>query len=137
MDLEDIVEEAAEALARVPKRWREAPPGEQLEVLRLSRRVSQRHLAEVSGVDQADISRMERGADARLSTWLKLFAALGFEAVLMPLENCEDTQDFLERQTSEREERRRAGRTWKGWSFRPDPLLAAYRPSYRDEKDSS
>jgi transcriptional regulator with XRE-family HTH domain len=135
MDLEDVVEQAAVALDGVPKRWREAPPGEQLGALRRSRRVSQRHLAEVSGVDQADISRMEAGADARLSTWLKLFSALGFDAVLMPLVNCEDTQDLLERETIEREERKLAGRTWMGWSFRPDERMAAYRPSYLDPQE--
>jgi hypothetical protein len=68
MYLEDAVDEMCAALRGVPKRWREAPAGEQLGALRRSRRVSQRHLAEVSGVDQADISRMERGADARLET---------------------------------------------------------------------
>jgi transcriptional regulator with XRE-family HTH domain len=123
MDLEDVVDEVAGALARVPKRWRDAPPGEQLGALRRSRRVSQRHLSEVSGVDQADISRMERGADARLGTWLRLFAALGYESVLMPIASCEETQDLLERQTIEREERMIAGRAWKGWSFRPDEFL--------------
>ena len=123
MDLEDVIDEVGAALARVPKRWREAPPGEQLGALRRARRVSQRHLAEVSGVDQADISRMEHGADARLGTWLRLFSALGYEAVLLPLSSCEETQDLLERQTVERENRKIAGRVWKGWSFRPDELL--------------
>jgi transcriptional regulator with XRE-family HTH domain len=135
MDLEDIVEQAALALDGIPKRWRDAPPGEQLGALRRSRRVSQRHLAEVSGVDQATISRLEAGADALLSTWLKLFSALGFDAVLTPLVNCEDTRDLLEHQTIEREERRTGGRTWMGWSFRPDERVAAYRPSYRDAQE--
>ncbi|MFI5348194.1 MAG: helix-turn-helix domain-containing protein [Elusimicrobiota bacterium] len=85
MDLEETLGEVHEALGGVPKIWQEAPPGRQLRALRRARRVSQRHLADASGVDQADISRIERGADARLSTWKTLFLTLGYDAVLLPL----------------------------------------------------
>ena len=111
MGLQETLEEVSVALRSVPKSWQEASPGEQLRALRRSRRVSQRHLADESGVDQADISRLEHGADARLSTWKKLFLALGYGAVLLPLFSCEDTADWLEVGTMQRNERMEAGRT--------------------------
>jgi len=52
---------------------------------------------------------MERGADARLETWRKLFSALGCEVILLPLSQCEDTEDLLRRQSRERRERIEAG----------------------------
>jgi len=116
MKLEEALDAVSLALDGVPSIWREASPGRQLRALRRSRRVSQRHLSEVSGVDQADISRMERGADSRLSTWRKLFSALGYDSVLLPLASCEDTEDLLAHQTNERRERMEAGwRSWRGW----------------------
>ena len=105
MDLEETLDAVGVALDAVPAIWRESPPGRQLRALRRFRRVSQRHLAEVSGVDQADISRMERGADARLSTWKRLFFELGCDAVLLPLTSCEETAGLLQFQAREREER--------------------------------
>lgn len=116
MKLEDALDAVRAALEKVPSDWREASPGEQLSALRRSRRVSQRHLAEVSGVDQADISRLERGADARLTTWKRLFSALGYDSVLLPLHSCEDTAGLLDHQSMERQERIEAG--WgsrRGW----------------------
>lgn len=105
MDLEDTLDDLSRALAGVPPSWREATPGAQLAAVRRHLRVSGRHLAEVSGVDQSTISRLERGADARLETWRKLFSALGCEVILLPLSQCEDTQDFLQHQETERQER--------------------------------
>ena len=110
MDLESTLDEVARALANVPPVWREATPGAQLSAVRRHLGVSGRHLAEVSGVAHSNISRMERGqADARLETWRKLFSALGFEVLLLPLYSCEDTEDLLKHQTMERQERIAAG----------------------------
>lgn len=113
MELQETLDEATAALDAVPEIWREAAPGRQLRALRKSRRVSQRHLAEVSGVDQADISRMEHGADARLSTWKRLFSELGYDAVLLPLSSCEETAGLLQSQARERDER-----VERGWGNR-------------------
>jgi transcriptional regulator with XRE-family HTH domain len=110
MDLESTLDEVACALANVPPIWREATAGAQLAAVRRHLRVSGRHLADVSGVNQSNISRMERGAaDARLETWKKLFSALGCEVILLPLSQCEDTEDLLQSQTLERQERIAAG----------------------------
>ena len=59
---------------------------------------------------QAFICRLERGADGSWSTWKRLFAALGFDAVLAPLPACEDAEDFLKDAARERRERMEAGR---------------------------
>ena len=61
-------------------------------------------------MDQADISRMERGADARLETWKRLFSTLGYDAVLLPVVSCDETAEWLQRGTEEREDRMDAGR---------------------------
>lgn len=94
----------------VPRAWSEASAGAQLKFLRQTRGVSQRHLAAESGVDQADISRLERGADARGETWRRLFAALGYEAVLTPRETSEDAEGYLQEETLRRTDRAEAGR---------------------------
>ena len=49
-----------------------------LKRLRHDRGISQHQLAEQSGVNASVINRAERGNDARLSTWDKLFEALGY-----------------------------------------------------------
>ena len=84
-------------------------PGEQLRALRRSLGVSQRHLAEVSGVDQAVVCRLERGTDALWTTWQRLFVALGYGAVLMPV-SAEDAEDFLQDGIQRRKDRMEAGR---------------------------
>ena len=71
----------------------EVYPGARLRALRLSLEISQRQLAELSGVDQSVICRLERGGDALWSTWRRLFAGLGYYAVLSPAH--EDEGDTL------------------------------------------
>ena len=86
-------------------------PGERLRALRLSLEISQRHLAESSGVDQSVVCRLERGADARWETWRRLFAALGFDVVLTPAPSTEDLEDFLQDGIQRRKDRMETGRT--------------------------
>jgi len=86
-------------------------PGETLRELRLSLNVSQRHLAGEAGVDQAVVSRLERGADARWSTWKRLFSALGREIELTAHPyGADDAEDFLKDGVEARRERMEAGR---------------------------
>ena len=91
-----------------PKTLRDYP-GEQLRAHRLSLGVSQRLLARESGVHQSVISDLERGADARWTTWKRLFSALGFRAALLP-EATDDTEDFLQDEIQRRKDRMEAGR---------------------------
>jgi transcriptional regulator with XRE-family HTH domain len=107
---EEALEQACSAAEALPRAWVRAGPGEILRAVRSSRRVSQRHLAEVSGVRQSFISRLERGGDARWGTWRRLFSALGFDLVMAPLASCEDAEDFLKDQAQHRKDRAEAGR---------------------------
>ena len=88
----------------------DAYPGEQLRALRTSLGISQRHLAEEARVDQAEICRLERGADARWSTWKRLFAALGYAAVLEP-EDSDDTEDYYQDGIQMRKDKMEEGRS--------------------------
>jgi DNA-binding XRE family transcriptional regulator len=87
-----------EAVARAAARLRE---------LRRERRISQRQLADEAGVNPALVNRVERGRDARLSTWAKLFEGLGyrFEAT----ELCEEAADLLALERGRRWQRRHDG----------------------------
>ena len=85
-------------------------PGALLRARRRSEGVSQRHLAELSGVDQAVISRLERGAGARWETWRRLFAGLGFDIVLRPAAYTEEGEDLIEEGIQARKDRMAEGR---------------------------
>jgi transcriptional regulator with XRE-family HTH domain len=85
-------------------------PGLQLRARRRAQEISQRHLAELSGVDQSVISRLEKGGDARWFTWKRLFAALGFDIVLRADDGCEEADEFIQDGIRERKERMEEGR---------------------------
>lgn len=74
-----------EASGRLPEDWRRVPAERGFEFLRSRLRFTQCELARKSGVAQAQISRLEGGGDALLSTWRRLYAAMGFELLLVPL----------------------------------------------------
>jgi transcriptional regulator with XRE-family HTH domain len=83
--------------------------GRQLRELRLERRISQRQLADEAGVDSSLVTRVERGQDARLSTWTKLFEGLGYRLKLEPQELCEEAADLLTEEAERRAKRRDEG----------------------------
>ncbi len=110
----EIPDDVWRAAAEIPLKWIRASPGEQLYALRCERRVSQRVLAALAGVTPAAVCRLEAGRDARLSTWRRLFQALGYYAPLVPVSSCEDADDWCIEEMERREERMlaqlRAGR---------------------------
>jgi len=58
-------------------------PGELLRLVRTSLRMTQKQLAERSGIDQGHITRMEAGTvDAQWKSWVRVFAALQCRLVL-------------------------------------------------------
>lgn len=114
MDMQEALQEACAAAFDVPTKWARATPGAQLRALRTSRGISQRHLAESSGVHQSVVCRLEYGADARWSTWKRLFEGLGYDVVLVPLSTSDDVEDMLLDEKMQREDRIEAGRL-KRW----------------------
>ena len=105
MEIEAALDEACAAALSVPRPWARATPSQQLRALRVSRKISQRQLAVESGVHQSVICRLEQGGDARWSIWRRLFAGLGYDAVLAPLANCEEAEDLLREESHRRKDR--------------------------------
>ncbi len=83
--------------------------GVRLRALRRDRGISQRQLADMVGVDSSLVSRLESGRDARLSTWIKLFAGLGQEVRFEVTELCEEGESLLAEEAERRRERRDEG----------------------------
>lgn len=80
-----------------------------LRELRRERGVSQRQLADAAGVNPSAVSRAERGRDAQLSTWAKLFEGLGYRLTFEAAELCEEAAELLSEEAERRRERRREG----------------------------
>lgn len=60
-------------------------PSERLfQYLRCRLQFTQLELAQKAGLTQSQVSRVESGADCLLSTWTKVYAAMGFELRLLP-----------------------------------------------------
>lgn len=77
--MEDIVKEAC---IRDLKTY----IGDSLRMARLARRMSQRELAELTGITEAAICKLERGeTDAKLSTLALIRSALALDVVIKPL----------------------------------------------------
>lgn len=72
---------------------------------RHERRVSQKHLAEMTGVNPSVVHRAERGTDARISTWIKLFDGLGYRLTFEVDETSEDVGGWLLDEADQRRER--------------------------------
>jgi transcriptional regulator with XRE-family HTH domain len=90
----------------------ETHPGARLRELREELGVSQRHVADLSGVSQSEVSKIERGSDVCWSTLRRLFGALGrdIDLAVLPDECEDDTLDYLEHGIQERKDRMEAGR---------------------------
>lgn len=60
--------------------------GDAIRMARLSRRISQRELAELSGITEAAICKIERGeTDVKLSTLALIRSALALDITVAPL----------------------------------------------------
>lgn len=80
-----------------------------LRKLREERGVSQLQLADCAGVKPSVVNRAERGMDAKLSTWDKLFAGLGYCLALDATESSEEAADVLGEEADKRRQRRLQG----------------------------
>lgn len=75
---------ALEAARSVPQAWRELPVGKALRRLREELGLHQWALACRIGMRQSMVSRIERGADLRVSTLRRLLEAMGCELIVLP-----------------------------------------------------
>lgn len=83
--------------------------GVRLRRLRLDRGISRRQLADQTGVNPSVVSHAEKGRDARLSTWLKLFEGLGYDLRIETDEMCEEALDLIAEEADRRRRRRDEG----------------------------
>ena len=77
--------------------------------LRKERRISRKQLADEAGVNVSQISRVEAGRDAQISTLLKIYRGLGYLVDLELQEICEEAGDLLTKERRRRDERRHEG----------------------------
>lgn len=68
----------------LPCDWAATTTAGGFQYLRCRLRFTQDELAAKSGLAQSLISRLEGGFDARLSTWRRVYAAMGFDLLLVP-----------------------------------------------------
>jgi transcriptional regulator with XRE-family HTH domain len=80
-----------------------------LRELRAKRGISVRQLPDSAGVRPSMARRAERGGDAKLSTWERLFDGLGYELRWDVQEIAEEVQDLLSEEAERRRERRLEG----------------------------
>lgn len=80
-----------------------------LKQLRQDRRISQLQLADHAGVDASVVNRAERGKNAKLATWEKLFQGLGYRLLIEATELSEESGELLIEEADRRHENRRQG----------------------------
>lgn len=77
--------------------------------LRHERHISQRQLADAAGLSPSVVHRAESGKDARLSTWERLFAGIGYFLDWKVVELAEEMGDLLNEERARRQERQYEG----------------------------
>jgi hypothetical protein len=87
------------------------PPHPDLGALlkKLRNRASRRVIADAAGVNVSVVSRAERGQDCLLSTWKKLFDALGYRLQIKAVEYHSDATEMNTEESGERQGRRLQG----------------------------
>jgi transcriptional regulator with XRE-family HTH domain len=78
--------------------------------LREKKRVSMRVLADSLGLSHSLVHRAENGGDCHLSTWMKLFSALGC-LILTDFALDDEEEELLTEETERRQERKLEGLT--------------------------
>lgn len=64
------------------------------------------HLADVAEVNVSAVQRAERGGNAKLSTWIKLFEGLGYRLLFDVVETSEEMEGWHEEEAMNRRIRR-------------------------------
>ena len=114
----DLIELLLEAVPALPEEWVKRTPDHGFEYLRCKLRFGQEELGRKTGMTQARVSRIEGGADVRVSVWRKLYAAMGFDLVLLPVSRLtvEELEDLAARGRPHNHwlyERSRPRRRWR------------------------
>jgi DNA-binding XRE family transcriptional regulator len=114
----DWVETLLAAVQALPPEWKDRAAQAGFQSLRCRLRFTQDELAGKAGVAQSQISLIEGGGDALLSTWRRLYEAMGLELLLVPLSSA--SLDQLRRRAEQgrpeghwRRQRARPRRRWK------------------------
>jgi hypothetical protein len=81
----ELIKRAAVAAESLAPSWGGREPGAMLHGFRLLIGITQSRIARGSGLRQSDISRLEGGSDALLSTWRRAYSAMGFDLLLLPV----------------------------------------------------
>lgn len=81
----ELLELPLEAVPALPQEWIKNTSDYGFEQLRCRLDFSQAEIGAKTGMTQARISRIEGGADVRVSVWRKIYAAMGFDLVLLPV----------------------------------------------------
>jgi DNA-binding XRE family transcriptional regulator len=68
-----------------PPQLTEWPSHRTVQYFRSRLEFTQDEIARKAGLTQSQVSRVESGADCLLSTWTKVYAAMGFRLALLPL----------------------------------------------------
>jgi transcriptional regulator with XRE-family HTH domain len=84
LDFEDPVRDAIAFGEKAPADFASWPAPECLRRLRLRFHLNRKQLAAKAGVSASLIGRAEKGADIRLGTLRKIYAALGCRLLLLP-----------------------------------------------------
>lgn len=82
---EDLIEILLKYSGALPRQWREWTSERCFEYLRCRLKFTQDELSQKSNLAQSRISQIEGGSDALLSTWCRLYAAMGFKLILLPV----------------------------------------------------
>lgn len=82
---EDLVLDIMKCAAAAPSGWTRLPWHWALWRLRLRHHLGQGELAARAGMTQAQISRLERGRDPKLSTLRRVYGAMDCELLVLPL----------------------------------------------------
>jgi hypothetical protein len=74
-----------ELLEQAPSVWRERPTCFHVWLARKLAHLTQAQLAQLTGLPQSLISRVERGRDVRISTMKRMYEAMGYRMLILPL----------------------------------------------------